>query len=458
AWFGGSAHPVAWLPHVGSPRGTDRRARGRCHLPRCVRRPRRCRGHAGRAGGYCQPLPASGAPPDPHPGPWRCPDGADSCGPWADRWGPRAGRLCPPVRPPTPRLGRGAVQHWADRALHDGGGAHLGGDPRCRLARPMGRAPGSGRCDRPRRRGDARRQLYPRLSRRGTPGWGKPDPRLAPEPPLGGGYRGDAVCRWRGGRPAGRRAPLGTADRLPADSRPPPGDAAGGPAAGRHAGRARPDGGAARGARPLHRGPLPPRRRHREGGGRSARSDGGGGRSRGERWPRPRHRQGGPGPVDPYQVGTPRRRRDGPDAPPPGAWGRRRLPLRQLRGRPSVGPPPPRAVGRCRLPGWPKRGRDSARRTDPGRGRRLRRDDERPTLPAGDDTRGGGAGPRRGRRHAVGPAGRHRDARAPRGEHGPGDPTGPRGPFPEARPRVGRRSGRPDRPRGVGQAGPDAPL
>ncbi len=62
---------------------------------------------------------------------------------------------------------------------------------------------------------------------------------------------------------------------------------------------------------------------------------------------------------------------------------------RRAQGRRADHPPPPRALRGPRLPVRPARQRDPAGRADRGHRRRLRRDDPRPPVQAGDDPRPG---------------------------------------------------------------------
>jgi hypothetical protein len=137
------------------------------------------------------------------------------------------------------------------------------------------------------------------------------------------------------------------------------------------------------------RGPRrPPCRRHRgsdrgargyerrEGGARAAR-----------RLPQ-RCGQAGPAEDRARQAGAADRAR-APDAA--AAPGDRVRDARLAQGRScvNVGAAPPRALGRTRLPGTARRRAHPARRPHRLRSRRLRRDDERPAMAAGDDPRRG---------------------------------------------------------------------
>ncbi len=90
-----------------------------------------------------------------------------------------------------------------------------------------------------------------------------------------------------------------------------------------------------------------------------------------------------PGPLDERRVG-----RDAQAPRARGAHPRRRGPARPR----GVGLRPPRAGGRQRLPARPRRRADSAGGAHPRGGRRLRGDDERPSVQRRHDARGGGRG------------------------------------------------------------------
>ncbi len=116
----------------------------------------------------------------------------------------------------------------------------------------------------------------------------------------------------------------------------------------------------------------------------------------------------------------------------------RRLP----RGRAAAGAPRARALGRPRLPRRPGGRGDPARLAHHPGLRRLRRDDQRPPLPRGDDGRPGLRRAARRRGHAVRRARRGRaaaDAREPRpsarGEARPGSPSSRARRSPRGRPK-----------------------
>ena len=136
--------------------------------------------------------------------------------------------------------------------------------------------------------------------------------------------------------------------------------------------------------------------------------------------PRRRRRSGRADPAR-RQPPRPRQARDPGGGPPqagraerggaahPRAASADRLPDAREPRRPArrrVGPPSPRALGRRRLPEPARRRPDPARGADHLRRRRLRRDDVRPRLLAGDATAGGARRARALRRHAVRPRGR----------------------------------------------------
>src|SRR6188472_1466868 len=142
-----------------------------------------------------------------------------------------------------------------------------------------------------------------------------------------------------------------------------------------------------------HRRALAARAALRDGARNRPRSGAARGRERGVRLPAPRHRQD----RDPGQHPPEARRALADRAPPaPEPHGPRRATAERGRAAPGPGArgraPPSRALGRLRLPGRARRDRDPTPRTRLRRGRRARRDDQRPAVPRRAELGGGRGG------------------------------------------------------------------
>src|SRR5207249_1476557 len=123
------------------------------------------------------------------------------------------------------------------------------------------------------------------------------------------------------------------------------------------------------------------------------------------RRPYSRHRQDRSARRDPPQARSAEPRGGGHHAPPsPDRREHRRAPAH--RGDPAADhPQPPRALRRHRLPRPPRRHGHPATGANRRGLRRVRRVDQRPPVPGGEDRRGGGGHAAGGRRQPLGPRG-----------------------------------------------------